>query len=280
MKRINDMRRASVKEIQQVLLEMMKDIHAFCIENDIKYSLAYGTLIGAIRHKGFIPWDDDIDIWMPRSDYEKFVNSYRSHDGYMIKSPNDKGSYMGYARVYEFRKTFTPYNYRGLKESGGVWIDVFPIDGVSNDDNKRSNDFSEFCGIRNYTSGFRIDMYHIRTGGGISRLHHAIRLVARRIISGSINSLFLKMSEICKRNKFGKTIYCSNYYCYEAYLKRRMEVLRTDWFQNFILIQYEDTEFMISDQYDAILSSIYGNYMIIPPKEKRVGFHAATFYWK
>ena len=69
------MREMSLREIQLFSLEIMKDVHSFCINNDIRYSLIGGTLIGAMRNKGFIPWDDDIDICMPRPDYERFCHS-------------------------------------------------------------------------------------------------------------------------------------------------------------------------------------------------------------
>ena len=71
------MREMALKEIQQVSLDILKDVHQFCINNGIHYSLCYGTLLGAIRHNGFIPWDDDIDIMMPRPDYDRFVNTYK-----------------------------------------------------------------------------------------------------------------------------------------------------------------------------------------------------------
>ena len=83
------MRKMTLQEIQTVNLELMKDIHAFCVKNNIHYSLAYGSLIGAVRHKGFIPWDDDIDIMMPRPDFERFSHEYKSEKGYRLSSVYD-----------------------------------------------------------------------------------------------------------------------------------------------------------------------------------------------
>ncbi|NLE06315.1 MAG: hypothetical protein GX638_16135, partial [Crenarchaeota archaeon] len=68
----------SSREIQLCCLDILNDVHEFCIQNNIKYSLAYGTLIGAVRHRGFIPWDNDIDIYMPRPEYERFLKTYNS----------------------------------------------------------------------------------------------------------------------------------------------------------------------------------------------------------
>ena len=71
------MKEMNIQEVQHISLELLKEVHEFCVENDVKYTLFSGTLIGAIRHHGFIPWDDDLDIAMPRPDYEKFIHSFK-----------------------------------------------------------------------------------------------------------------------------------------------------------------------------------------------------------
>ena len=75
------MKEMNIQEVQHISLELLKEVHEFCVENDVKYTLFSGTLIGAIRHHGFIPWDDDLDIAMPRPDYEKFIHSFKSKKG-------------------------------------------------------------------------------------------------------------------------------------------------------------------------------------------------------
>lgn len=123
----------SVQEIQGVLLRIMKYIHAFCAENDILYSLDGGTLIGAIRHKGFIPWDDDIDIAMPRPYYEKFVKTFRDSEEYKLFAPERRNSYINYARVCDVKNTIGHFRTPWTQEDVGVWVDVFPIDGEAED---------------------------------------------------------------------------------------------------------------------------------------------------
>lgn len=99
------MKEMTLKEIQAVSLEILKDVHMFCLKNDIKYTLQGGTLLGAIRHNGFIPWDEDIDIAMPRPDYERFCQTYASENGYKLICRHNSECYVMYARVCEMEKT-------------------------------------------------------------------------------------------------------------------------------------------------------------------------------
>ena len=102
--------------------EILEKVHDFCVSHDIKYSLGYGSLIGAIRHKGFIPWDDDIDIFMPRPDYDRFLATF-IEPGLGVMSSYDPESYILFSHVYDLSRTFVrtrfPFSKRCL---GGVWI--------------------------------------------------------------------------------------------------------------------------------------------------------------
>ena len=125
------MRIMTSDDSKQVSLEVFDDIHDFCIKNNIRYSLSGGTLIGAIRHGGYIPWDDDIDIYMPRPDYERFLKSYKSSNKFRLFAKSLSNSEMVYARVCEMEKTFVTSRLNfWTKEEKGVWIDIFPVDGA------------------------------------------------------------------------------------------------------------------------------------------------------
>ena len=112
----------TIDEIHGVALEIMKDVDRFCRDNNIPYSLACGTLLGAVRHKGFIPWDDDVDLFMLREDYDRFISSYKS-DKYNLIA-------LGYAKVVDpttsVKDDSTSFNY-------GVFVDIFPLDHVPED---------------------------------------------------------------------------------------------------------------------------------------------------
>ena len=126
------MREMTLEEVQQVSLDILKDIHCFCEKNGIKYTLQGGTLLGAVRHKGFIPWDDDIDIAMPREDYDRFLQTYVSSQGYEVFSrelPSKRRNvYLAFARVCEMQKTFVFFiMLPWIANKRGFWVEFFPL---------------------------------------------------------------------------------------------------------------------------------------------------------
>ena len=121
----------NLEELHEFCLEIAKDIHRFCVENGVRYSLGYGSLIGAVRHKGYIPWDDDMDILMPRPDFDFFCEHFSSTK---FKLATHKNAYIAYARVYDNSRTYCRTLGRWLKyEREGVFVDIFPMDAVSSD---------------------------------------------------------------------------------------------------------------------------------------------------
>lgn len=120
-------------EIKQNLLHLLEAIAVFCDEKGICYFLAWGTLLGAVRHKGFIPWDDDIDIWMPRPDYNRFVREFR-HRTYVFRSMEKEEDWpLCFGKVCDM-------NYQACDEFGhdyGLYVDVFPLDGLPDDEMQR-----------------------------------------------------------------------------------------------------------------------------------------------
>ena len=129
------MKEMSLQEIQQVSLDILKDVHAFCEKHKIRYSLAYGTLIGAIRHQGFIPWDDDIDLMMFRSEYDKLceVATKEFEKPYFFQTEyTDHGSLRGHAQLRNsmttgILKSELPWRY---PFNQGIFMDIFPLDNV------------------------------------------------------------------------------------------------------------------------------------------------------
>lgn len=275
------MREMTLEEIQHVSLEILKDVHRFCVENGIKYSLCYGTLLGAIRHNGFIPWDDDIDIMMPRPEYEKFIRSYQSEKGYtLFAAENNDGDTevsIAFARVCEMKMTFVDTGIGPwCNKRTGVWIDIFPIDGAPDDDNKAWKRLNEMNRLSSLVSKLRIRkgyrfVYKAKT------LKFQIRLIAKNIVALFIrDDVVGRYIGMCREYKFDETNHIANYSC--AYYKEK-ERHRRDVMNSYILHTFESEQFYIISGYEDYLSRIYGDYMKLPPVDKRVSLHRFnTFY--
>ena len=129
------MRLMSLEEHKKVQVDILVSFAKFCEENNLRYFMAYGTLLGAIRHKGFIPWDDDIDVWMPREDYNILIETFKSKNNYQLIDPRGKMARHPYVKIIDINtiKIEKLVDYR--EGNLGVDIDVFPLDGQP--DNER-----------------------------------------------------------------------------------------------------------------------------------------------
>ena len=140
----------TLREVQMAELEILLKFDAFCKKNDLHYVLYYGTLLGAARHQGFIPWDDDIDVAMPRPDYEKLLKLYyeeRQKIGdnlYLLSGERDDEFAFAYAKLARTDSEILPESKLYEHEGDGIWIDIFPIDGFPSPD--KQPEFLERCG--------------------------------------------------------------------------------------------------------------------------------------
>ena len=274
------MREMSVKDIQSVSLDILRDIHQFCVDHDIKYTLQGGTLLGAVRHKGFIPWDDDIDIAMPRPDYDRFIHTYLSSNGYKVFSrelqEQNKDVFIAYARVCDMVKTYVDdaLSYWSNAKTG-VWVDVLPLDGDFEDfeeSKKRLNKIKCYwkIGVRK-----RVALRPLSSATG---WYKKVRLIIKKAIAmvTSFSAIDLQI-ELCKSVSFGSTGYYSNlaFLSYGIRERHCIEVLRDRQ-----LVPFEGDMFYIMNGFDEALREKYGDYMTLPPKEKQIRAHGSNkYYW-
>ena len=138
MRKIED-----IQELRQIQMGILDEVHRFCESHNLRYFLSSGTLIGAVRHKGYIPWDDDIDIYMPRKDYEEFLQIYHDENGvYRAINPQvESHYYYTFAKVVDLRTKMVETETEGYEI--GVYMDIFPVDYVPDDVQERERVFRQ-----------------------------------------------------------------------------------------------------------------------------------------
>ncbi len=275
------MKALSTKEIQDLSLDILEDIHQFCKSNGIKYSLAYGSLIGAIRHHGFIPWDDDIDIFMPRQEYERFCQSYRS-DKYKLICESNPGYYLNYGRVYDYRKTTIKTKLPFADHyDGGVWVDVFPMDGA--DDNH--DRFVEK--MRKLQRCWYLQLRYRNALGPVRNIFEApnvkdfcILLTLKLFFP--IKKKLMEVNTILRKEArqyaFGETSRWSDFCCINV---KDNNYHLVQEFDEVSEVEFDGHKAFILNGYDHVLRRRYGDYMQLPPENQRKSRHGhVTFYWK
>lgn len=274
------MKSLTLKELQQFSLAILKDVAGFCERNGIRYSLGYGTLLGAVRHNGFIPWDDDVDIMMPREDYERFRTMYKSDNYSFLDSRNTPDCYIAFGRVCDKKRTLAVSSIPWTKEDVGVWIDIFPVDRVP-------DDMETFRTI--YDSLFHLMKLNIciRKANVISSSRFPIRKRLKiwalkktnpRLIKQDPTEIVKEMETLIRLVSPKDSHHWSQLCCPDD---GTCEFFTDDEINEYVKMRFEDSEFFAWKGYESILRDSYGDFMTLPPEAKQKPLqNYITFKWK
>lgn len=257
----------SLQELKDLEVAILDYIDEVCKRHNISYYLAYGTLIGAIRHKGFIPWDDDIDICMLREDYNRFIEVTKSNtDRYrLFHFSNTAGAYIEYAKVVDSHTEIIS-GQADLVQGDGVWVDIFPLDYIP-------RNVSIIRPIIKLSRTLRVLSVQPQFPNKHSRILYPLWFVGRIVGYKPFLKLTNWLSQTANSGEeigFMATL-SSQYSSKFAYPAK--------WFKEAVLVDFEGKKYPAPKYFDEYLQSQYGDYMQLPPIEKRVS-HPMNAYWK
>lgn len=265
--------RSTMREIQLCTFEILKEVVRICDKYDLTYYLDYGTLLGAVRHKGFIPWDNDIDIEMPIGDYRRFLKiapKEISKDFFIQTYKSDHRFNLLWTQVRANNTTSMPIKYKDWDIHWGMHIDIFPLVSVLDNEvsRKLQSKGLEICRALINKEYLQACEPNELTGNRTLKLLYKLPRSLRENLCSAILRVILK-------DPF-KSKYCSGLDCEISFR------IDTAAYRNKTRVEFEGELFAAPEDYDHVLTAIYGDYMTPPPESERhfghEGVHGKIIY--
>ena len=265
------MRKLNTEEIKKIELDILKEFHDYCEKEKLTYFMYYGTLLGAVRHQGYIPWDDDIDVCMFREDYDKLAEKFNNgrKDRLVFKCVENDDDYQHTMGKIMDMSTEVIEPSR-LKDKMGVYIDIFPMDYLPDDEKERAivlekQNKNRMMFLRNNKQLKHQKNFFKKIGLLGTKL--MVSLIGARKIA-------VRMNQTARQANNGKkSSLCG---AFASYIDR--ELIPTKAFENKQLMDFEQYKFYAPIDSDRVLTDIYGDYMQLPPEEKRYNPHELIAY--
>ncbi len=260
----------TLEQVHEEQTKMLKILNDFCNQENITYYICGGTLLGAIRHKGFIPWDDDVDILMPRPDYEKFhkimeERGFKIQDNIIFRSFKYKNLLIPFAKILNTDLKMEEHYY-DTRDDSYLWIDIFPMDGIPESENKTKKLYKKILFLRRLLSLIKVKDDIIENESK-SKLMIIPKKIVRFFLSNRfvINRILKKMDKTAKKYDFETSKYVGGvlwgYGPQEKLLKSELTNIE---------VEFENLKVNTFSCYHKYLTNLYKDYMQLPPAEKRV----------
>ncbi|MBR2840108.1 LicD family protein [Candidatus Saccharibacteria bacterium] len=256
---------------KRLMLDMLRFVDNICRKNGIKYSLIGGSLIGAIRHHGFIPWDDDLDIILTRDNYNKLKKILDAENGrYQTLKYDEGGRCFCFIKLIDKQTQLIEGAAQKLNPNYGVYIDVLQYCYMPNTLNKREKYYRTIKLLESIIGRRKLDFKGMNVRRNVIRLGKNIFSV----ILGykTINKMFDKILNYCDKSEYVVSNWPAYGFEKEVQLRKNTE--------KYIDVEFEDMKAMVFENYDEILRTTFGNYMELPPKQKQIPKHNIRAWWK
>lgn len=269
-----------MNELQQKERDLLKQYIDFCDKHNLKYFLMAGTLLGAIRHKGFIPWDDDIDVAMPREDYDKFCELAAKEftgDTFFQSYKTDKNFPYVFSKLRDSNTTFIEKVYKHVDMNHGVYLDIFPLDGISKHNaNKYWLHIKIYLQALIWFLGWPVVLFR-KPRLKFFLTDILIDIIVLPFFLFRINNWSKKAYEkILKSIPFKKAKLVANIQCGDY--RNKKNIYPKELLDEVIDWPFEDLICKVPKEYDKFLTLSYGDYMKLPPKSKQIGHHYSSGY--
>lgn len=262
----------------KVIVSIFKTLTEICDTYHLTYYCAAGTALGAVRHHSIIPWDDDIDVVMPRPDYDRLKKIFSQQDFRpytIIDADLSDNYYLPFAKIYDTRTTLLE-----LKRYPcviGPFVDIFPLDGTSSDAveaEKLYNHYNkQFGRLRNVSARYTFrEIFSLLKQRKLRTLYQVLLYSFNRRYFRK--NIVTKLHEIAYKNPYEKSEWVINYVEFYGFAKGYFP---KKWFAEGEKMLFEQEEVIIPKYYDQYLQKMYGDYMQLPPEEKRHTNHAVTY---
>lgn len=263
------MRRLTAEEVKEYQLKILDAVSEFCTRNQIKYWIEFGTLIGAVRHGGYIPWDDDIDIGMLREDYDRFLSTFNSeNERYKVYSVENKPDFpYAFAKVLDL----TTALYEPSREVGNkicINIDIFVFDNLPDDERKVKKMYDNRDKYR--VLNFKRNLLDNSKGNAVRKALVEVRSLLMKVFPK--NYFIKKMADNSK--KYSK-VPCDRVGNFLGW--KRISASK-EIFSNLVDVSFEGRTYKMPERYDEWLRMFYGDYMTLPPIEEQVTHHTYEAY--